>query len=175
MGLAAGLVGGQEGLLLQDAGQGLPTDHATDAAPTNDLVAIRLQCRVPWLLPLPDQAVVRQQARLVLPAHGPRLPNSSPALMRRQVTLQLGVLFGQTPVAGAQRIAHLPHLQVLVCLFSPRGSDAHDSIFVEDPRQVITSFALPSVTGGGLRAVGLASLGALFQEAPYAGNASNRQ
>merc|ERR1712066_1023947 len=52
--LAAGLVRGQEGFLLQDAGQGLPAHGATDAAPTDDLVAVRLQCRVPWLLPLPD-------------------------------------------------------------------------------------------------------------------------
>merc|ERR1712060_86973 len=66
--LAAGLVRGQEGLLLQDAGQGLPTDRATNTAPTDDLVAVRLQCWVPWVLPLPDQAVVRQQARMVLPA-----------------------------------------------------------------------------------------------------------
>merc|ERR1712226_1384895 len=38
--LAAGLVRGQEGLLLLDAGQGLPTDRATNAAPTDDLVAV---------------------------------------------------------------------------------------------------------------------------------------
>merc|ERR550537_1351934 len=38
--LAAGLVRGQEGLLLQDAGQGLPTDRTTNAAPTDDLVAV---------------------------------------------------------------------------------------------------------------------------------------
>merc|ERR1711862_128968 len=85
---------------------------APDAAPANDLVAIRLQCRVPWLLPLPDQAVVREQARLVLPAHGPWLPDRGPALMQRSVMLKLGVLFVQAPVAGAQRLACLPHIQV---------------------------------------------------------------
>merc|ERR1712157_345330 len=52
-------------------------------APTNDLVAIRLQCRVPWVLPLPDQAVVREQARMVLPAHGPWLPDDASSLMLR--------------------------------------------------------------------------------------------
>jgi len=38
--LAEGLVRRQEGLLLQDAGQGLPTDRTTHAAPTDDLVAV---------------------------------------------------------------------------------------------------------------------------------------
>jgi len=33
------MVGGQEGFLLRDAGQGLPAHSATDAAPANDLVA----------------------------------------------------------------------------------------------------------------------------------------
>merc|ERR1712048_185015 len=80
---AAGLVGGQEGLLLFDAGQGLPAHGATDAAPTNDLIAIRLQCRVPWVLPLPDQAVVCEQARMVLPAHGPWLPDDASSLILR--------------------------------------------------------------------------------------------
>merc|ERR1712061_873503 len=83
--------GGQEGLLLQDAGQGLPAHGATgatNAAPTNDLLAIRLQCRVPWVLPLPDQAVVREQARMVLPAHGPWLPNDASSLMLRNVIEQ---------------------------------------------------------------------------------------
>merc|ERR1712187_863397 len=84
--LAAGLVGGQEGLLLRDAGQGLPAHGATDTAPTNDLIAIRLQCRVPWVLPLPDQAVVREQARMVLPAHGPWLPHDASSLMLRNTT-----------------------------------------------------------------------------------------
>merc|ERR1711933_83246 len=94
-------------------GQGLPTDGATNAAPTDDLVAVRLQCRVPWVLPLPAQAVVREQARLVLPAHGPWLPDHAPALIGQRVMLKLGVLFVHALVAGAQRLAHLPHLQVL--------------------------------------------------------------
>merc|ERR1719343_1261156 len=38
--LAEGLVRGQEGLLLQHAGQGLPANGAADAAPADDLVAI---------------------------------------------------------------------------------------------------------------------------------------
>merc|ERR1712217_588059 len=62
-------------------GQGLPPNHSTDAA-ADDFVALRLQCRLPWLLPLLDQAVVSVEACLVLPAHGPRLPNNSTPLKR---------------------------------------------------------------------------------------------
>merc|ERR1711862_779561 len=62
-----------------------PAHGATDAAPTDDLIAIRLQCRVPWVLPLPDQAVVREQARMVLPAHGPRLPDGGSSLRPRNL------------------------------------------------------------------------------------------
>merc|ERR1712187_939808 len=77
-------MGGQEGLLLQHAGQGLPA-HGANGAPTNDLVAIRLQRRVPWVLPLMGQAVVCEQARMVLPAHGPWLPDDASSLMLRNV------------------------------------------------------------------------------------------
>merc|ERR1711933_56346 len=83
--LAEGLVGGEEGFLLPHAGQGLPADCAADAAPAAgayDLVAVRLQCRVSRVLPLLDQAVVGGQARMVLPAHGPRVPDSGPPLKR---------------------------------------------------------------------------------------------
>merc|ERR1711972_650593 len=82
--LAEGLVRRQEGILLQDCGQGLPFDSPPWP---DDIVAVRLQCWVPWVLPLPDQAVVREQARLVLPAHGPWLPDHAPALMRRDEML----------------------------------------------------------------------------------------
>merc|ERR1719401_304930 len=85
-GFAGDEVRGKEGLLLQDAGQGLPADCAADAAPAAsayDLAAIRLQRRVPWVLPLLDQAVVCVEARVVLPAHGPRVPDSCPPLRSR--------------------------------------------------------------------------------------------
>merc|ERR1719401_1009422 len=85
-----------------------PTAPPTPPPPTTSLPS--LQCRIPWVLPLPDQAVVREQARLVLPAHGPWLPDHAPALIQRRATLTLGV---HALVAGAQRLARLPHLHVL--------------------------------------------------------------
>jgi len=84
--LAEGLVRGKEGFLLQHAEQGLPADCAADAAPAAsayDLASVRLQRRVPWVLPLLDQAVVRVEARMVLPAYGPWVPDSCPALRWR--------------------------------------------------------------------------------------------
>merc|ERR1712232_214971 len=88
---------GQEGFLLPDSGQGLPANSAADAAPAagpDDIVALRLQCRLPWLLPLLDQAVVGCQACLVLPAHGSRLPDSGPPLkrVRCHVDAEVGVV-----------------------------------------------------------------------------------
>merc|ERR1712066_905504 len=84
---------GQEGFLLPDSGQGLPANSAADAAP-DDIVAVRLQCRLSWLLPLLDQAMVGCQACLVLPAHGPRLPDSGPPLKRVKyhVDVEAGVV-----------------------------------------------------------------------------------
>merc|ERR1712187_592866 len=105
-----GLVGGQEGLLLFDTGQGLPAHGATDPAPTDDLIAIRLQCRVPWVLPLLDQAVVREQAGMVLPAHGPWLPNDTSSLMLRSI---MAFCLGNSGACAGGRsslVARLPHL-----------------------------------------------------------------
>merc|ERR1712187_247655 len=43
--------------------------------------ALRLQCRVPRVLPLPDQAVVCEQACVVLRAYGPWLPDGGPPMI----------------------------------------------------------------------------------------------
>merc|ERR1712060_322081 len=112
--LAAGLVRGEEGLLLQDVGQGLPAHGATgatDAAPTDDLLAIRLQCRVPWVLSLPDQAVVREQARMVLPAHGPWLPDGSSSVILSELIVICLSSSGACAGGRSNLVARLSHLQ----------------------------------------------------------------
>merc|ERR1712039_520346 len=83
---------------------------------TDDFIALRLQCRLSWVLPLSDQAVVREQARMVLPAHWPRLPHCSPPLMQRSVdaveahTVMLHALVAEAKNHGF--LACLPHLHV---------------------------------------------------------------
>merc|ERR1711948_213192 len=85
---------------------------AADATPTDDLLAIRLQRWVPWVLPLPDQAVVREQARLVLPAHGPWLPDHAPALIRQDDMLTSEQMWRTHRWQEHAVLARLPHLLV---------------------------------------------------------------
>merc|ERR1711933_154514 len=86
-----------------------PADSATDTSPatsTDDFIAVRLQRRLSWVLPLSDQAVVREQARMVLPAHGPWLPDDASSLMLRNFSDSGACAGGRSGL-----VARLPHLQ----------------------------------------------------------------
>merc|ERR1712039_468358 len=109
------------------AGQGMPTDSAADAPPaasTDDFIALRLQRRVPWVLPLSDQAVVREQARMVLPAHWPRLSHCSPPLM--QPGFDAVVAHAVMPHA---QVAEVENNEFLACL--PPSSCACFALLVQ--------------------------------------------
>merc|ERR1719382_1476551 len=68
-----------------------PAAPAAPAAPgAGDLAALRLQRRLPRLLQVPRQALVRGQAQLVLRPRGPRLPDDAAAFPRHdQLPLRL--------------------------------------------------------------------------------------
>merc|ERR1712061_735451 len=89
---------------MADPGSGPP--HA------DDLAAVRLQRRIPWVLPLPDQAVVREQALMVLPAHGPWLPDNARPLMRQDLKLRPKQFWYMHRWQEHVVLACLPHLLV---------------------------------------------------------------
>merc|ERR1712039_94762 len=75
-----------------------------------DLAAIRLQRWVSRVLPLLDQAVVCLEARMVLPAHGPRLPDSCPPLKRWDALIGGGSRLCRRSEEGF--LTRLPHLLI---------------------------------------------------------------
>merc|ERR1712019_113292 len=81
--LGKGMANRQETVLLPNGQQRM---RGTAPCPTwpsgNDLFALRLQCRLPRLLPLLAKAVVGGEARLVLPAHATWVPNDKCSSLR---------------------------------------------------------------------------------------------
>merc|ERR1711879_616166 len=104
------------------------------------------------MLPLFDQAVVREQARMVLPAHWPRLPCCSPPLMQRSddpsrpcIVISRALV---AEVMNNEFLACSPHLRVHAWGCSHSGRDAIDCGFLGASTCIATNIAGTDLRSG---------------------------
>merc|ERR1712066_152903 len=97
----------QEGVLLPDRAARLPSDAPSSSTGGDNFFALRLQRRLPQLLPVFAQAVVRWQVGLVLSACWPRLPNHSGSSIMRSCSEDTRRMRMVAPIATSSS-AHLP-------------------------------------------------------------------